>query len=56
VATERGNLVLLLNANLGQLIVRLTYGSARLGDRKKRMLRCNGADTGFNVIGCESRL
>jgi hypothetical protein len=57
VATERGNLVLLLNVkNLGQLIARSTHGSARLGYRKKRMLCCHGADTGFNVTGCESRL
>ena len=33
-----------------------TYGGVGLGYRKKRMLRCNGADTGFNVTRRESGL
>lgn len=51
---ERGKLVLL--PAMGQLTARLTYGDASLGYRKKRMLCCNGADTRFNVTGCESKL
>ncbi len=38
----------------GQPIARDAYGGAGLGCRKKRMPRCNGADTGLNVPRCES--
>ena len=33
----------------GQQAARSAYGDAGVGYWKKRMLRCNGADTGFNV-------
>jgi hypothetical protein len=33
----------------GQQAAKPAYGSAGVGYWKKRMLRCNGVDTGFNV-------
>jgi hypothetical protein len=38
----------------GQLAAKSAYGGAGIGYRKKRMPRCNGADTGFNVTRRES--
>ncbi|HVK55471.1 MAG TPA: hypothetical protein VM532_10640, partial [Burkholderiales bacterium] len=49
---ERGNPVSLLPG--GQQAARPAHGGAGLGGRKKRRLRCNGVDTGFNVIRRES--
>lgn len=40
---------------MGKQSVKIAYGSAGLGCRKKRMSCCNGTDTGFNVTRCESR-
>ena len=33
----------------GQQAAKSAYGGAGVGYWKKRMLRCNGVDTGFNV-------
>ena len=38
----------------GQQAARSAYGGAGIRYRKKRMPRCNGADTGFNVTRRES--
>src|SRR5580698_2605111 len=49
---ERGNPVSL---SLGrQQAARSAYGGAGIGCWKKRMLRCNGVDTGLNVTRHES--
>jgi hypothetical protein len=49
---ERGNPVSLLLR--GQQAARSAYGGAGLGCWKKRMLCCNGMDTGLNVTRHES--
>ena len=35
--------------NLGQQFVKIAYGVAGLGGRKKRTLRCNGVDISCNI-------
>lgn len=44
----------LYNSRKGQQTARDAYGCAGLGGRKKRMRRCNGVDTRFNVPRRES--
>lgn len=51
---ERGNPVLLLSFYLGRFSVRRADSNAGIGGWKKRMLRCNGADTGLNITWHES--
>ena len=49
---ERGNLILF--PAMGQLAAKQDYDNVSLGCWKKRMLCCNGIDTGLNVTWHES--
>ena len=50
--TERGNLILF--PAMGQLVAKQAYGNVGLGCWRKRMLCCNGTDTGLNLTWRES--